>query len=461
MLAQWKFGLSPAWKMGLVAAFFAILLSGCGATTATEDTTAPLSRVALSLPDSMTGGKGTGAATPMVGIQTNQAQAQAMTSAQGTSQPCAFVGAGTDDPFANGYHMTRFLVGAIASWTCVADLFINIAVFVPHDGLIKETDNDTQAANYDPKDPTHYSVTDETTAKVSVRLYYGYDRVTPPVPTDIPQFFASWINGAGDDIQGRLVLDVVTIAGIDRQSDDPAAMRLDFTYTESQKLATMYLKFDGGNEWANGLRIEVTEDLGVNPLTQVYLARGLLDMKRQFVATPGVPELPVFQMFTVSDRLGSGAAIADFIDVALPLELNAATGNNLGDYIFSKQDKYFFDEREAWDWVDKSITTSQYRGNRTTPATGGTFEPFDPSLDIIITALMLDPAYFTGTACNAIGDDCNDLLNAIFRDGFADQEPNQGADPMDWRTTAVATPVYINSVYPNGVDWTGAFDPVF
>ena len=187
-------------------------------------------------------------------------------------------------------------------------------------------------------------------------------------------------------------LDVVTIAGIDRQSDDPAAMRLDFTYTESQKLATMYLKFDGGNEWANGLRIEVTEDLGVNPLTQVYLARGLLDMKRQFVATPGVPELPVFQMFTVSDRLGSGAAIADFIDVALPLELNAATGNNLGDYIFSKQDKYFFDEREAWDWVDKSITTSQYRGNRTTPATGGTFEPFDPSLDIIITALMLDPA---------------------------------------------------------------------
>ncbi len=459
MLAQWKFGLSPAWKMGLVTAFFAILLSGCGATTATEDTAAPLSRVALSLPDSMTGGKGSGAVAPMVGIQTSQVQA--MTSAQGTSQPCAFVGAGTDDPFENGYNMTRFIVGAIASWTCVADFFINIAEYVPHDGLIKETDNDTQASNYDPKDPTHYSVTDDTTTKVSVRLYYGYDRAAPPVPADIPQFFASWINGPGDNIDGRLVLDVVTIAGIDRQSDDPAAMRLDFSYTDVQKLATMYLKFDGGNEWANGLRIEVAQDLGVNPLTQVYLARGLLDMKRQFINTPGVPELPVFQMYTVSDQLGAGAAIADFIDVAIPLELNPGTGNHLGNYIFNKQDKYFFDNDKSWDWIDKAFTSSEYRGARTTPATGGTFTPFDPSLDIIIAALMLDPAYFTGTACNAIGDDCTDLLNAIYRDGFASHEPNQGADPMDWRTTAVASPVYLNSVYPNGVDWTGAFDPVF
>lgn len=466
MLTQWKFNPTPAWRQVLITACCTVLLIGCGDTTTEDPTTTPLSRVALSMPDSMTGGKNiSGSAAPVAGTNISKSLAAAKviatTAAQGTSQPCAFNGAGSDDPFENGYHMTRFLVGAIASWTCVADLFINIAEFVPNDGLIKETDNNTNAGSYDPKDPTHYSVTDEGGGKIAVRLYYGFDRAMPPVAADIPQFFAAWIEGEGDNIDGRLVFDVVTIAGVERNSDDPAAMRLDFNYTETQKLATMYIKFDGGNEWANGLRIEVTEDLGVNPLTQVYLARGLLDMKRQFVDTPGVPELPAFQMYTTANKLGEGAAIADFVDVALPLELNAGTGNHLGNYIFTKVDKYFFQEDESWDWVDKAITTSEYRGVRTTPATGGTLLPFDPSLDLIILALALDPDYFTGTACNAVGDDCNDLLNAIFQDGFSDQEPNQGTDPMDWRSTVVETPSYLGSVYPNGMNWDGAFDPVF
>lgn len=460
MLTQWKFNLSPTWQKGLLTACCTVLLISCGGVTEEDPANTFTSKVALSLPDSMTGGKNVGGVAPLAGMKISKAQT--MTAAQGTSQPCAFNGAGNDDPFENGYNMTRFMVGAIASWTCVADLFINIAEFVPHDGVIKETDNDTAAPDYDPKDPTHYLVADEGGNKISVKLFYGFDRATPPVPATIPQFFASWIEGEGDNIDGRLVFDVVTIAGVDRNSDDPAAMRLDFNYTDTQKLATMYLKFDGGNEWANGLRIEVTEDVDVFPGTQVYLARGLLDMKRQFIDTPDVPELPVFQMYTTSNKLGVGAAVADFVDVALPLNLNLdpAIDNHLGNYSFTKVDKYFFQEDQSWDWIDKNITSALYRGSRTTPATGGTL-PSNPSLDQIIEELSLDPAYFTGNACNMVNDDCTDLLNAIFRDGFAGQEPNQGTDPMDWRTTAVATPDPLLSVYPNGMNWDGAFDPVF
>ena len=77
---------------------------------------------------------------------------------------------------------------------------------------------------------------------------------------------------------------------------------------------------------------------------------------------------------------------------------------------------------------------------------------------MIITELALDEDYFTGSKCATLGDDCSPLFNAIFEDGFADQEPNQGADPMDWRSEAIADPVYLQSVYPNGMNWNGAFD---
>jgi hypothetical protein len=138
--------------------------------------------------------------------------------------------------------------------------------------------------------------------------------------------------------------------------------------------------------------------------------------------------------------------------------LNIFLGNHLGNYLFDKDDIYFFDEDMDWDWVNKSITDGRYRGSRTTPAAGGTWIPFNPSQDMVITALKLDSDYFTGDKCAEIDDDCTDLLNGVFADGFADQEPNQGSDPMDWRSDAIATPTYIDSVYPNGVDWNGAFD---
>ncbi|NOY83831.1 MAG: hypothetical protein GXO96_03220, partial [Nitrospirae bacterium] len=128
---------------------------------------------------------------------------------------------------------------------------------------------------------------------------------------------------------------------------------------------------------------------------------------------------------------------------------------------FTKNDRYFFESDGDWDWIEKVISEAVYRGNRTSPASGGTWIPFDPSLDLIVSGLALDADYFTGSKCANIGDDCLDLLNIIFEDGFADQEKNQGSDPMDWRSTATENPVYLASVYPNGTDWMGAFDLVF
>ena len=106
---------------------------------------------------------------------------------------------------------------------------------------------------------------------------------------------------------------------------------------------------------------------------------------------------------------------------------------------------------------------SEYRGGRTTAANGGSWVPFDPSIDLIITGLGLDPAYFTGSLCAVTGDDCDSLLNTIFNDidGFAGQESNQGSDPMDWRSTAINSAQYLDTVFPNGVDWTNAFDLSF
>ena len=143
------------------------------------------------------------------------------------------------------------------------------------------------------------------------------------------------------------------------------------------------------------------------------------------------------------------------------LELNQTLGNHLGNYLFDKDDFYFFEDDGDWDWIDKSISEASYRGSRTTPPAGGTLDPFDPSLDLIATVLELEADYFTGSKCAELDDDCTDLLNAVFTDGFADQEPNQGADPMDWRSDAIAMPDYLDSVYPNGSNWNGAFDYAF
>ncbi|MDH5324505.1 MAG: hypothetical protein OEZ68_03670 [Gammaproteobacteria bacterium] len=427
----------------LPLAVSALVFSGCG-TEPSSSADGQAQFLQMGLPDSMTGG-----------------QVQMAVGAHSQGQPCAYIGVGNDDPFKNGYNMSKMLVSAVATWTCITDTLIHVSDIYEHDGVVHPTDNDPASGTYRSQDPTHYSITDDSGTQVSIRLYYGYDHSTPPVPgVADPGFYISWNTADSGDIEGKLIVDGLAINSDNRKTDDPTMMRLDFNYTGVQKQATMYLAFDAGNRWADGFRIEVTKDLTA-PDGQVFLARGMIEMKQQFLPVAGISELPVLQMVSVSNALGRGATVANFEDVSLPLMLNPQTNNNLGDYLFSKKDQYYFRGDGSWEYIQKDISTAQYRGNRNTPVSGGTWLPFDPSLDLIVSGLGLDSAYFSGAMCGDINSSCVEMLNIVHQaeDGFDGQEKNQGADPMDWRSAALAEPInYLTSVYPNGSDWTGAFD---
>lgn len=429
----------------------ASFISGCGTDTTANGTSAEdkLS-VDLNLPDSITGGK----------ALANRAIAQKIDSItlagkSSTGEPCAYLGIENDDEvFDNGYKTTRFMVSTMAAWTCIADFLIDIADVVVHDGSIVETDNDLQSVNYDDEDPTHYSVTDDSDTQTTIRMYYGYDRASPPTENDLPGFYISWNSTNDTDAQGRMIIDASGLSA-NRPAEDPVRMRMDFNFNADSKNADMFLQFDSNNPWAEGMRIDITKDLQANLLEQVYTARGLIKMSNQFLAVSGISEIPNVQFYTVADGMGNGAAIEEIQNMSLPLEIN--NSNHLGNYLFTKRDIYFFEDDMDWEYIYKTVTSSSYRGGRTTAASGGSWVPFDPSLDMIKTALSLDPDYFSGNLCANIDDDCSSLLNAIFVDGFAGQEQNQGSDPLDWRSSALGNAVYLQSVYPNGTDWSGAF----
>ena len=410
----------------------------------------------MQIPESMTGGSAEASS------QLNIAKAaEAPLAVTSTGQPCSYTGVEDDDIFRNGYQTTRFMVSAMATWTCIADLLIDVADLVPHNGEIVETDNDSNADNYDPDEPTHYSVIDDSETQTSIHLYYGYGRSNPPVSGETPQFYISWNEQANGEVEGKLIIDGTGVDWEDHQADDPVMMRMDFNYTETQKVADMYLQFDQGNIWADGFRIEMTKDLTANSLEKVFQARGMIEMKAQFIPLSGITEIPDVQIYSVSDAFGNGASVAEIQNMSFPLPVNIFTGNTLGNYLLSKRDEYYFEFDMDWDYINKTVTSSEYRGARTTPVTGGTWVlPFDPSLDLIVTELALDPGYFTGAQCATVGDECNDLLNKVydFINGFAGQEANQGVEPLDWRNTAINSAQYLQSVYPNGIDWTGAFD---
>lgn len=431
------------------------------ACSSTEESTGSLPNgitIDMDIPESMTGGD-------TVSInQLNIAkvgEAPLAVSSSSTGQPCSYIGAEDEDIFRNGYQTTKFMVSAMATWTCIADLLIDVADLVPHNGEIVETENDNNASDYDPDEPTHYSVIDDSDTQTTIYLYYGYGRSNPPISGENPQFFISWSESDNGDLDGRLIIDGTGVDWEDHQADDPVMMRMDFSYTETQKIADMYLQFDEGNFWADGFRIEMTKDLTANSLEKVFEARGMIEMKAQFIPLSGVTEVPDVQVYSVSDAFGNGASVAEVQNMSFPLPVNIFTDNTLGQYVLTKRDEYYFEFDMDWDYINKTVISSEYRGGRTTPVTGGTWVlPFDPSLDLIVEELALGQGYFEGTQCANVGDDCNDLLNKVYNfiNEFPGLEANQGTEPQDWRSMAIGSAVYMNSVYPNGVDWTGAFD---
>ncbi len=442
----------------LVLASFTMLV-GCGTSDSenTAETGGETLSLSLQLPDSLTGGREVAARTLADGIE-----GAALAAREGTGEPCAFVGVEEEsDLFENGYQTTRFMVSLMATWTCIADFLIDVADVLVHDGSIVEGDNDTLSPDYDADDPTHYSVTDDSDMQTTIRMYYGYDRANPPTEDAVPEFYLSWYESDAGAIQGKMIIDASLIDAEDRNPEDPVRMRMDFDFDDQRKLADVFMQFDASNPWADGMRIDIRKDLQANLFSQVYTARGMIEMKGQFFEVDTISEIPDVQFYTVADGLGNGAALEEIQDMSLPIWINPFRDNYLGNYLFTKQDVYFFEDDMDWDYINKTVTSAVYRGGRTTAASGGTWIPFNPSLDMVINALVLDSDYFTGDKCAAIDDECTELLNAVFVDGFADQEQNQGTDPMDWRSDALADAVFLDSVYPNGQNWEGAFDQVF
>lgn len=441
----------------LLTLLMASLLVACGSSSSGGNSgdTADEFSMKMELPDSLTGGDSSSS-------RRIAGKIAEVAGRGGSGEPCSYLGPeNEDDPFRNGYETSRFMISIMATWTCIADLLIDLSDVVPRDGMIMETENDTRSAAYQADDPTHYSVTADSDTQVTLRMFYGYPRDTPPQIGDDAQFYISWNKTAVETVNGRMIVDASAIDAADREPDDPDMMRMDFDFSAQQRMADMYLRFDHNNRWADGFRIQVTRDDNANPLGQVFTARGLINMTAQFLPLPGISETPQVQFFTVSDLLGNGAAIEEIQDLSLPLIVNLFQNNHLGDYLFTKRDIYFFEDDQDWEYINKTVTDSQYRGVRNTAASGGSWLPFNPSLDMIIAALALDSDYFSGNKCAQLNDDCNQLLNAVFVDGFADQEKNQGSDPMDWRSTALADADYLDSVYPNGLNWSGAFEQRF
>lgn len=445
-------------------------LVGCFDSSSDVQDAPPANLITLdmALPNSLTGGQNsqTGNSSLADGsaiMSRSSASGEAIeiSSRNGSGAPCSYLGADEEDPFRNGYEMTKFMVGAMGTWTCIADTLIEVAGFVEQDGTIYETDNIAGSASYKEDDPTHFSVSADTETQTSIRLYYGFEQATPPTADEDAGFYLGWDTAANGDVNGRLVIDNTVIKS-NPVADDPSQMRLDFEITENERISDMYLRFPEDNIWAEGLRIKVTRDLNANPLEQVFVAQGLMEMRDQFFAADGITEVPRLKMFTVSDQLGEGAAIAEFEDINLPLILTAT--NNLGNHLTTKTDKYFFEADGDWDYINKTFTVATLASGRTTPATGGTWLPFDPSLDMLVDVaefgLGLDSDYFTNGKCENPGDSCLEMINGIYDAdaGWDDQEPNQGTDPQDWRSSAVVSPTYLDTVFPNGTDWAAAFD---
>lgn len=163
----------------------------------------------LGIPASLPGGQAPSVPQAILTAKTMTTVNQSIKMAKaGTGEPCAYLGnEDDDDPFRNGYETSKFMISTVATWTCIANLLIDVSGFVPHNGEIIETDNDNNSADFEADEPTHYSVTDESDTQVTVRPYYNYDRSQPPVSGEQSQFYVSWYELGNGDVEGRMIID--------------------------------------------------------------------------------------------------------------------------------------------------------------------------------------------------------------------------------------------------------------
>ena len=359
---------------------------------------------------------------------------------------CFFDGTGNDDPFRDGYNMTKFLVSAVAQWQCITDfLIIGFAALpIPADGTFVEI-------TPDPNDPddnlTGIRITDNSSSQRTIELFVDGNTTTAGV-------YLTWNVGAGST-EGRLI---VTSDVMDDPSDPeaPDALRMDFATSGTTQTADMIISFPSTNPWAEAFRIDAVKTLADSS----FVVRGIMSMKDQWDPTYAGSAVPTLKMFGVSDSAGLGAAMAQFADIGTNFDLGG--GLTLGSYDFTVDDRYYFLADGTDEWIDKSVTSATYAGGSRT-VTGGTV----PSLSSIESTLGLAGGYFTSPCSAVAGMDCTALFTSIFVNGFGGKDSNTvGPEPTDSRMAALDSGSFLANSCPGGAgsctfDDTDVFEQTF
>ena len=442
-----------------VASIFVLGLAACEDSDSANSGNTDF-RTQLNLPESLTGTNVTASSKP----GSEHFLARGVDNFSNTNQSnseqelfsCAYLGPEDDDIFKNGYNMTKFMTSAVATWLCIGDSLIVVSNILPRDGVVRETEHDGDDASYDPDEPTHYKIVEQDDGTVEVSLYYGFSHAQDlPVNAEIGFYFVWKETDAGTT--GKMIIDAQAVNNAASDDSDPVKTRMDFDYNTNAKLADMYMIFDSNNEWADGFRIQVNKNLNANVDEHVFTAIGKMSMIKQFDSTGALESIvasvqPFFDVYTVANEAGDGAAKAQFSDLAFPLVIDA--NDHLGSYLADKVDVYFFDKNNDPEFIDKSFTNSEFKDNRNLNDILIT----DVDNFLVTEGASISSTYFDSN-CITADDNCDTFLDALFEVGEYDQEGNFGTDPNDWRTSALASAAFLDSVFPSGASsWDGVFD---
>jgi len=409
--------------------------------TSESEETVSTPTVSMGLPSSLTGDKNAQSS------QNEHPFANAMNVLGGPQyssdgDPNCNFGDSTEDVFRNGYVTTKFLVGASATWTCMADFLMAFgqweSQFTTDGNFIVTTPTKTD-------DPTGMKLTRNSTTQKTMEFYYNDS-------TTAVGWYFSW-DIATSATTGKMILSGSDLGTSSDPSNDNniANLRIDFTKTSTEQTTDFFLQYDPDNEWkANGFRANIIKDLTVDSSSKtLFIAKGLLDFSAQPASNTDttmdslISEAPVYKIYTISDQDGLGGAIALINDWGV--NLNSWT--TYGYYIFSRSDRYLFTALGTSEYVNKDATFATYKGGGSNPPSYCL--PQDQPLSA-----------------------CGDMFDPWFQLGDNGQEINSGSVPSgDTRQTylntvtedgAGGTPSYLNSVYPTGsTGWTGAFDMSF
>lgn len=421
---------------GLLALFFLaglLFVAGCE-DDASTDKSAPTT--SMEFPQSLTGAEVTPPALTR-GLMNPRA-------VHNGDIHCGFEGVAGDDPFRDGYNMTKFLVSAVATWQCFADSIIIIVAAIPFptDGTFVEFDPDPS----DPDGPTGIRVTDNSSNQRTIELFFNGNTTTAGV-------YLSW--SFGTNFEGKLILSSAVMndpsdPGFD--ADEPNNLRMDFANNGTTQTADMIISFPGTNLWAEAFRIDAVKTLSDSS----FVVRGIMSMKGQWDPTYAGLAVPTLKMFGVSDSAGLGAAMSQFVDLGTNFDLGG--GETLGSYDFTMDDRYYFLANGTSEWINKSLTSATYVGGRT--ASG-------PTLANVDSVLGLGGTYFTAPCDATAPSDCTDLFTAIFVNGFGGKDSNSaGPEPTGSRKTALDAGAFLATSCPADAasctfDDTDVFDQSF